>query len=327
MSVGLVALLDDIAGLARVAAASLDDVTAQAIKAGAKSAGLVIDDAAVTPAYVIGMSPARELPMIWRITLGSLRNKLLLLLPMALALSYFASWLITPLLMLGGLYLCYEGAEKVFEALFPHAAHDHEKKIGLVPIDSKVLEDQKVSGAIRTDFILSAEIMTIALSTIPDSSFFQQTVILAVVGAGITILVYGGVALIVKADDVGLALIQHPHNSFIYRIASHVGWALVKGMPCFLKILSIVGTAAMVWVGGGILVHGVANFGWHMPERLIHDLAQMAEHLGSLIAFLVTAVGSGIVGLVIGLALIPVVEHLVAPLTKASSGIFRKKAT
>jgi predicted DNA repair protein MutK len=326
MSLGLVALLDDIAGLARVAAASLDDVAAQAMKAGVKSAGLVIDDAAVTPTYVVGLSPARELPMIWRITRGSLRNKLLLLLPMALALSYFAPWMISPLLMLGGLYLCYEGAEKVFEAFFPHAAHDHEEKIGVAPIDPKLLEEQKVRGAIRTDFILSAEIMAIALSTIPDSSFVAQAVILAVVGVGITILVYGGVALIVKADDVGLALVERPSDRWLQGIAGEVGWALVKGMPYFLKTLSIVGTAAMIWVGGGILVHGVAGFGWHMPEHLIHDLVLMVEHLGGAASFLATAVGAGIVGLVLGLALILVVEHVVAPLAKAVVGIFRKEA-
>lgn len=326
MSVGLVALLDDIAGLARVAAASLDDVAAQAMKAGSKSAGLVIDDAAVTPTYVVGLSPARELPMIWRITLGSLRNKLLLLLPMALALSYFAPWVMTPLLMLGGLYLCYEGAEKVFEALFPHAAHNHEAKIGAAPVDPKALEDQKVSGAIRTDFILSAEIMAIALSTIPDSSFAAQAVILAVVGVGITILVYGGVALIVKADDAGLALIQQPRTNLFRRITRRLGWMLVKGMPYFLRTLSIVGTAAMIWVGGGILVHGVAEFGWHLPEHLIHELMLLVEHLGGVVAFFATALGSGIVGLAVGLALIPVVQHAVAPLSKAVSGLFRKKA-
>jgi predicted DNA repair protein MutK len=326
MSLGLVALLDDIAGLARVAAASLDDVAAQAMKAGVKSAGLVIDDAAVTPTYVVGLSPARELPMIWKITRGSLRNKLLLLLPIALALSYFAPWMISPLLMLGGLYLCYEGAEKVFEAFFPHAAHHHEEKIGIAPVDPKVLEAQKVSGAIRTDFILSAEIMAIALSTIPDSSFVAQAVILAIVGVGITILVYGGVALIVKADDVGLALVQRPSDRWLQGIAGPVGWALVKGMPYFLKALSVVGTAAMIWVGGGILVHGVAGFGWHMPEHLIHDLVLMVEHLGGVAAFLATAVGAGIVGLAIGLLLIPLVEHVVAPLAKIVVGIFRKEA-
>jgi len=326
MSVGLVALLDDIAGLARVAAASLDDVAAQAMKAGTKSAGLVIDDAAVTPAYVVGLSPARELPMIWRITLGSLRNKLLLLLPIALALSYFAPWMITPLLMLGGFYLCYEGAEKVFEAVFPDAAHHHEAKIGTPPVDAKALENQKVSGAIRTDFILSAEIMAIALSTIPGSSLGAQAVILAVVGVGITVLVYGGVALIVKADDAGLALAQRPGDSFVQRFVRNVGWVLVKGMPYFLKTLSIVGTAAMIWVGGGILVHGVAEFGWHMPENLIHDFAHLVERFGAVATFLATAIGSGIVGLAVGLALIPVVERLVAPLAKAVSSIFRKNA-
>ena len=324
MSIGLVALLDDIAGLARVAAASLDDVAAQAMKAGSKSAGLVIDDAAVTPRYVVGLSPARELPMIWRITLGSLRNKLLLLLPMALALSYFAPWAIAPLLMLGGFYLCYEGAEKVFGVVFPHAAHHHEEIIGVVSVDPKELEDQKVSGAIRTDFILSAEIMAIALSTIPESNFLSQAIILAVVGVGITVLVYGGVALIVKADDAGLAMVQRPRDTLVDRATRWLGWVVVKSMPYFLKTLSIVGTVAMIWVGGGILVHGVAEFGWYLPEHLIHVLAQAVEHLGPVATFLATAVGSGIVGLAMGFVLIPVVEHVVAPLATMLSGLFRK---
>lgn len=325
MSIGLVALLDDVASLARAAAASLDDVAAQAMKAGAKSAGLVIDDAAVTPAYVVGLSPSRELPMIWRITLGSFRNKLVFLLPAALALSYAAPWMITPLLMLGGLYLSYEGAEKIFEALFPHAAHKHEAKIGVAPDDPKKLEDEKVSGAIRTDFILSAEIMAIALSTIPDSSLTSQAAILAVVGIGITIVVYGGVALIVKADDVGLALVQRT-GGFLHRTGQKIGWALVKGMPYFLKTLAIVGTAAMLWVGGGILLHGVAAFGWHGPEELVHHFAHMAEQFGGVAAFLATAAGSGLVGLVVGLALIPLVEHAVAPLASAVSRLFRKRS-
>lgn len=321
----MVALLDDIAGLARVAAASLDDVAAQAMKAGAKTAGLAIDDAAVTPAYVVGLAPSRELPMIWRITLGSLRNKLLFLLPIALALSYAAPWLITPLLMLGGIYLSYEGAEKIFEAVFPESAHAHEAKIGIAQDDPQKLEDQKVSGAIRTDFILSAEIMAIALSTIPDSSLASQAAILALVGVGVTVAVYGGVALIVKADDAGLALVQRT-GGFLHRTGQRVGWALVKGMPHFLKALAIVGTAAMLWVGGGILLHGVAEFGWHAPEDLVHGLAHMAERFGGVAAFLATAAGSGLVGLLLGLICIPVVEHLVAPLAKAVSRLFRKQS-
>ena len=206
MATGLLALLDDVAGLAKVAAASLDDVALQAVKSGAKAAGVVIDDAAVTPRYVVGFAAERELPIVARIARGSLKNKLIYLLPAALVLSLVAPWAITPLLMIGGAYLCYEGTEKVFEALLPHKAHLHEAAVGATPPDPKAFEDEKVRSAIRTDFILSAEIMAIALASVAESSFWVQAVILAVVGVGITALVYGGVALIVKADDMGVAL-------------------------------------------------------------------------------------------------------------------------
>ena len=203
MATGLIALLDDVAAIAKVAAASLDDIAGHAAKAGAKSAGVVIDDAAVTPRYVVGFAAAREIPIVAKIARGSVKNKLVFLLPAALLLSLFAPWAITPLLMLGGLYLCYEGAEKVYEAVFPHEAHDHEEKIGVAPADPQALEDQKVSSAIKTDFILSAEIMAIALATIPDTGLMTQAIVLALVGIGITAAVYGAVALIVKADDSG----------------------------------------------------------------------------------------------------------------------------
>ena len=206
MSVGLIALLDDIAAIAKVAAASLDDVASQAAKAGAKAAGVVIDDAAVTPGYVIGFAAKRELPIVGRIAAGSLRNKLLILLPVALALSYFLPWTITPLLMIGGAYLCYEGVEKVLEAVMPHRAHQHEAQLGTVALNTKTVEDEKVASAIKTDFILSAEIMAIALAALPAGSFVTQALVLALVGIGITVAVYGVVALIVKADDFGVAL-------------------------------------------------------------------------------------------------------------------------
>ena len=328
MSIGLVALLDDVASLARVAAASLDDVAAQAMKAGTKSAGLVIDDAAVTPRYVVGLSPSRELPMIWRITLGSLKNKLLYLLPGALLLSLFAPWLITPLLMLGGAYLCYEGAEKVYEALSPHRAHHHEDKTGQIPTDPAALEDSKVNSAIRTDFILSAEIMAIALSTIADASVWTQAAVLAIVGVGMTLVVYGGVALIVKADDVGLVMAKNTSDSVGGRIVRWLGRGLVGSMPFFLKGLSVVGTAAMIWVGGGILVHGVATFGWHGPEHLIEAAAAAVAGgvaaASGLVHFLVGALGAGIVGLVAGGLLIPVVEIAIAPVAGMISGRFKK---
>ena len=206
MSVGLIGLLDDIAAIAKVAAASLDDVASQAAKAGVKAAGVVIDDTAVTPGYVIGFEPKRELPIVGKIAAGSLRNKLLVLLPAALLLSYFLPWTITPLLMLGGAYLCYEGVEKVLEAVMPHSAQQHEAQLGTVALNATSVEDQKVASAIKTDFILSAEIMAITLAALPSGSIWKQALVLAVVAIGITLAVYGVVALIVKADDVGVAL-------------------------------------------------------------------------------------------------------------------------
>ena len=202
MSIGLIALLDDVAAIAKVAATSLDDVAAQAAKAGVKAAGVVIDDAAVTPRYVLGFAAARELPIVGKIAAGSLRNKLLVLLPVTLALSYFLPWMITPLLMFGGAYLCYEGTEKLLEAIIPHQAHAHEARLGTVALDPHTLEDEKVASAIKTDFILSAEIMAITLAAVADGSILVQALVLALVGIGITVAVYGVVALIVKADDV-----------------------------------------------------------------------------------------------------------------------------
>jgi predicted DNA repair protein MutK len=318
VSVGLIALLDDVAGLARLAAASLDDLAGQAAKAGAKAAGVVIDDAAVTPRYVTGLAPARELPIVWRIALGSLRNKLLILLPAALALSAFAPWLITPLLMIGGAYLAYEGTEKVYVALAPHAAHHHEEKIAAGPLDPVSLENQKVAGAIRTDLILSAEIMAIALAAIPTANYWQQAVILVMVGLGITVVVYGAVALIVKADDAGIALAANRSPSPGGKLARLVGRGLVYFVPVLLSALSVVGTAAMIWVGGGIILHAFEAYGW-LPSVTgpIHHAAEAAAHalpaVGELASWSVTALVSGVIGLALGAALIPVTEHVIAP--------------
>ncbi|MEO1225348.1 MAG: DUF808 domain-containing protein [Pseudomonadota bacterium] len=319
MSSGLIALLDDVAVIARAAAASLDDVATMTVKAGVKSAGVVIDDAAVTPRYVIGVSPARELPIVWRIARGSLRNKLLILLPIALALSLLAPWAITPLLMFGGLFLCFEGAEKIHEALFPHKAHGHtEKGKGIkAEGDPKVFEDKTVAGAIKTDFILSAEIMAITLSSIPEADFWMQAVVLAIVGAGITVVVYGAVALIVKADDVGLALAAREPRTPLGPVIQVLGRGLVNGMPTFLKVLSIVGTVAMVWVGGGILSHGLEELGYGGLQHAIHDLAHTVAlalpAIGGLAAWLTSALGSAIVGLVIGAVLVPIVTLGIQP--------------
>ena len=325
MSIGLIALLDDVAALAKVAAASLDDIAAQAGRAGVKAAGVVIDDAAVTPRYVVGFAADRELPIVGKIALGSLRNKLLFLLPAALALSVFAPWAVTPLLMLGGAYLSYEGAEKIYEALFPHKAHAHEAKLSVGPEDAAALEKEKISSAIKTDFILSAEIMAITLASLPAGSLWVQALILAVVAIGITGLVYGGVALIVKADDVGLAMAGNQKSGGFGSLVRGTGRGLVVGMPVLLKTLGIVGTAAMIWVGGGIIVHGLEGYGLGAPAHAIHAASVAAgtalPGLAGIVEWLVGAAGSGIVGLAIGAALIPVTSFILAPIGKAIRGL------
>ncbi|MEH3148135.1 MAG: DUF808 domain-containing protein [Methylobacterium frigidaeris] len=317
MSIGLIALLDDVAALAKVAAASLDDVAGQAARAGAKAAGVVIDDAAVTPRYVVGFAAERELPIIGRIAAGSLRNKLLFLLPGALALGAFAPWAITPLLMLGGAYLCYEGAEKVYESLFPHNAHAHEAAVEAGAADAQALEDRRVASAIKTDFILSAEIMAITLAALPEGSVWTRAAVLAIVAVGITVAVYGVVALIVKADDAGVALARNQSDSAFGSAVRGLGRALVKGMPGFLKLLAIVGTAAMIWVGGGILVHGLETYGLPELGHAIHAAGAAAARavpaIGGAVEWLVTAAASGLVGLIVGALLIPATSYFLAP--------------
>lgn len=320
MSIGLIALLDDVAAITKVAAASIDDVATQAAKAGMKAAGVVIDDAAVTPRYVVGFSAQRELPIVGKIAMGSLRNKLVFLLPAALMLGYFLPWAITPLLMLGGAYLCYEGAEKIYEIVMPSHAHTHEAQVGTIALDPRTIEDEKVASAIKTDFILSAEIMAITLASLPEGNFFTQALVLAVVAVGITAAVYGVVALIVKADDAGLALANNRRRSVLGVLARALGRALVAGMPVLLTLLSIVGTAAMIWVGGAIIVHGLESYGHSAIARLIHAVAAWTSHglpaISGVIEWIVEAAGFGVVGLAIGLALIPFVEHAAAPAWK-----------
>lgn len=312
---GLIALLDDVAAIAKVAAASVDDVVGQAAKASAKAAGAVIDDAAVTPKYVSGFKAERELPIIWRITKGSLRNKLVFLLPAGLALSAFAPWAIAPLLMLGGAYLCFEGAEKVAHVVgWSHGHEDHPGKEDVIE-DPAHLEEQKAQGAIKTDFILSAEIMTISLAAIPVSNFWMEAATLATVAVMITVAVYGSVALIVKMDDLGLAMVNRGRLGITRRL----GAAIVRGMPGFLRLLTVVGTAAMLWVGGSIIIHGLEEIGLGWPAHIIHDVAYAIGHAmpASLVGFtewLVKAAIDGVLGLGIGLALIPVGERVVTPL-------------
>jgi len=311
---GLIALLDDVAAIAKVAAASVDDIAAQATKAGAKAAGAVIDDAAVTPKYVQGFPAARELPIVRRIALGSLRNKLVVLLPAALLLAAVAPWAIAPLLMLGGAYLCFEGAEKVAHLW---GAQAHTQPTPRDSLDAAHLEETRVRGAVKTDFILSAEIMTIALAALPPGGLVQQAAVLGLVAVGITVLVYGAVALIVKADDAGLAMA----TSGRLAATRAVGRAIVRGMPGFLKALTTVGTAAMLWVGGAILVHGLEELGWAAPAHAIAAAAEAVAGVASGVAsgahgavsWAVTALGDGLVGLAVGLALLPLADRVLAP--------------
>ena len=323
MSVGLLALLDDVAGIVKVAAASLDDVAGQAAKAGAKAAGAVIDDAAVTPRYVEGFSADRELPIVGKIALGSIKNKLIFLLPAALLLSAFLPWAITPLLMFGGAYLCYEGAEKLMEAVFPHTAHAEETvPAGTTPA---LLEEAKVSGAIKTDFILSAEIMTIALGEIPPGNIITQALVLGLVGVAITAVVYGGVALIVKGDDAGLWLAKNGRTG----AGRAFGRSLVTGMPVFMRILGVVGTAAMIWVGGGIVIHGLMSFGLTAPDHWIEAAAEWASHTLPAIAgfagWFMTALLDGVFGVIFGVILIPVAGYAIIPAWNAVMGLFGRK--
>jgi predicted DNA repair protein MutK len=315
---GLLALLDDVAAIAKVAAASVDDVAAAAAKAGSKTAGVLIDDAAVTPAYVTGLAPSRELPMIWRITKGSLKNKLIYLLPIALLLSNFAPWAITPLLMCGGAYLCFEGAEKVFHALFPDTSHQVAKDLS--PKDPKRLEEARVAGAIKTDFILSAEIMTISLSVIEAPNIYMEAATLALVAVMITAAVYGVVALIVKMDDVGL----HMAANMRLALSRAVGRGLVRYMPYLLTVLSTVGTAAMLWVGGSILTHGLEVLGAPWIYDQIHHLADMAAaavpRAPGVVGLATTALVDGVLGLAFGLLLIPIVVKVIGPLIGAVTG-------
>ncbi len=325
MSVGLLALLDDVAALAKVAAASLDDIAGQAAKAGLKAAGAVVDDAAVTPRYVDGFAADRELPIVGKIAWGSIRNKLIFLLPAALILSLVAPWIITPVLMLGGAYLCYEGAEKVFHALMPHEAESHEAGLEPAALDPKSEEDKRVAGAIKTDFILSAEIMTIALAAITVDNFWTRAAILALVGIGITAMVYGAVALLVKADDFGVLLARKGRLDMTRRF----GRWLVRAMPIAMQVLGVVGTAAMIWVGGGIILHGLAAFGLAAPEHWIEAAAEWAAHAVPAIAGFagwgMTAFIDGVFGLAFGFLMIPVAGFVVAPAWRFLRGRLRRQ--
>jgi uncharacterized protein len=320
MSGGLLALLDDVAALAKVAAASLDEIGAQAVKAGSKTAGLVVDDTAVTPRYVVGFAADRELPIIGKIAWGSIKNKLLILLPAALLLSAFAPWIITPLLMIGGLYLCFEGYEKVHEMVAGHEdGHTElaaEARAGTGASTSSELEAERVAGAVRTDFILSAEIMAITLASITAPDLFTQAVVLLAVALLVTGGVYGLVAIIVKADDFGIWLAQRKGT-----LNQVIGRGLVAGMPAFLKVLSLVGTIAMLWVGGGILIHGLAQLGYPQLETTIYDFARATGGalpvLPGFFQWFVNAFAGSILGIVAG-AITAIVWGVVQPMFKSA---------
>ncbi len=331
---GLLALLDDVAALSRLAAVQVDDVAAQAAKvggkvvvsvwddaakAGTKAAGVVIDDTAVTPKYVTGLPATRELPIIWQIAKGSIFNKIVILLPAALLLSLFAPWLLPFLLMLGGCYLSYEGAEKVLHVLHPEKEHAKKPE----SLDSAHLEEKRVKSAIKTDFILSAEIMVLSLATIEADGVVIRGIILAIVAVGITALVYGSVALLVKADDAGLKLAQ------IGRLSAtrSFGRFVVKAMPSVMTVISTIGTAAMLWVGGSIVLHSLADIGFSAPYEAIHHLAEVAAHAvpaaAGFVAWAVTALIDGIFGLALGFALIPLVKYVMGPI----AGLFTRSKT
>lgn len=305
MPTGLVALLDDISVIAKAAAATIDDVGVAATKAGSKAAGVVIDDAAVTPSYVTEFTPDRELPIIRKIAIGSLKNKLLILLPAALILSQFLPWAVTPLLMAGGLFLCFEGAEKLLEKL---GGEKHGETLEDAITDPAAFEKERTSGAIRTDLILSAEIMAIALAEVASEPLLSRAIILALVGIVITIAVYGVVALIVKMDDIGLHLVQHRDSAFEKKL----GAGLLHAMPQVLTLLSVVGTAAMLWVGGGIIIHGLHELGVHGPSDMAHAVQHAVEvstgALSGVLGWLSYAVASAIVGVVLG-AIVAVLLH------------------
>ena len=307
MAGGLFALLDDVALIARSAASSVDDVAALAGKTSVKAAGVVVDDAAVTPQYVEGIKPQRELPMIWRITKGSLINKLVIILPIAMILSWIAPWALTPILMCGGTYLCFEGAEKILHHLLPH----REKETESVQEKGADAEDSLVKSAITTDLILSSEIMVISLNEVIDQPFWMRLGALIFVGIILTLGVYGAVGLLVKMDDIGMALNER-HNG-----KSTVGNALVKGMPIVLDIIGVIGTAAMLWVGGHIVVKGLHEFGMNQPHEFIASVTEKISN-GAL-AWLAETGMSMVCGLVLGTVIATIVMAVKASFGKSSA--------
>ncbi|MEC7673414.1 MAG: DUF808 domain-containing protein [Actinomycetota bacterium] len=303
MAGGLVGLFDDVAALAKLAASSIDDVGAAAGRASMKAAGVVVDDAAVTPQYVQGLAAERELPIIKKIARGSLLNKLAFILPAAILLSEIAPTLVEIILICGGSFLAYEGAHKILHALAGDD-HDHDVPVAMVGPEA---EAATVTGAVRTDFILSAEIMVISLKEVIDEPLVTRGIILAIVAVLITVVVYGAVALIVKMDDVGLRMAQSDSES-----SQRTGRSLVAAMPKVLKTLSVVGTAAMLWVGGHILLVGAEQLGWHFPYDAVHDAEYAVADLplGGLVGWSVNTLISAVVGFFWGLIVVGAVASL-----------------
>lgn len=280
MSVGLLAVVDDI-------------LTA-ALKASAKTAGVVIDDAAVTPQYVQGLTPARELPVVGRIALGSLANKFLIIIPAAMLLTAFAPWVLPWALILGGAYLCFEGAEKVLEWFGFHHGHAEEGARD---------EKRLVAGAVRTDLILSTEIMLIGLDSIDaELGFWMRLAVLAVIALAMTVIVYGAVALLVKIDDIGLKMAKNPS-----RRVRHTGTRIVRSMPAVFRVISIVGTVAMLWVGGHLVIANLGEVGWAVPIDFLHAIEHAIEPAGAVVVWFVDTLISAIAGLILGLVIVGIV--------------------
>lgn len=289
MASGFFALLDDISALVKASAASLDDVPAQVAKTTGKVSGIVIDDTAVTPKYVVGLDPSRELSIIFQIAKKSLFNKILILSPAALLLGYFASWAITPILMLGGAYLCFEGYEKVHSLFSKHSEVTAESE-AIKSITPEELEKERVASAVRTDIILSSEIMAITYSQITDQPVVNQIVVMLAVAVFITVAVYGFVGFIVKVDDIGVHLARNKYHP----AAQKFGRGIVKFMPHSLRYLSYVGTAAMLWVGAEIIAHGIP-----FTSHLLHNLEVALTHL-PVLAWFAKAMACAIGGLLVG---------------------------
>ncbi|AKO53795.1 membrane protein [Marinobacter psychrophilus] len=290
----LFALIDDIATI-------LDDVSLMTKVATKKTVGVLGDDLALNAQQVAGVKPSRELPVVWAVAKGSLLNKAILV-PGAVAISFFVPWLVTPLLMLGGAFLCYEGAEKLVHRFLHKAEHDQHKKdlkeaLKNPQVDLKKVEKDKIKGAIRTDFVLSAEIIAITLGTVTQQPIGMQFAVLSVVALMITVGVYGLVAGIVKLDDGGLYLTKKDSA-----LAQNLGHGILWFAPYMMKTLSVLGTVAMFLVGGGILTHGFSAIG--------HGIERFAEGLGEMTGAVVPMLANGLFGLVAGLLLVAVLTPL-----------------